>query len=183
MLPTILIPGLATIHRRGAEPIDAQPFLRRGRVLVLESDDALREAIVNALGTVVAVTGQAAGRELLLEIDVGRISTVIISLQPRDMNGEHLLRLIRERLPAAKVIVTSTSGDHDLVRRVTDMGVCDFLEKPFGIDDLYQAMERAQRGNAVPLDPHSLSVRRHEKSRTRRMAVLAYTHIGGEIGT
>jgi len=150
------------------------PSRRRSRVLVLESDDILREAIVNALGTVVDAVGLAEGSELLWEIDAGGDPAVITTLQPRDVNGEHLLRMIRERLPAARVIVTSNSGNYDLVRRVTDLGVCDFLEKPFAIDDLYQAIEKAQRANAVPLDQRSLAARRHQQCRTRRKAVLAY---------
>ena len=173
MIPSFVMPALATIHEVRAELSQLPPGMGRRSVLVLESDDVLREAILNALGVVVPVVGVATGREALREMDRGCVSSVVMSLQPDDVDGEQLLKLIRERMQAAKVVVVSNSGDYELVRRVTDMGIGDFLEKPFTIDDLYHAVENSQRGNSLPLDLQILSARQHEKSRTRRMSLLA----------
>jgi DNA-binding NtrC family response regulator len=174
MLPSFLTPGLATINWFGMNHTCYQLRTGQRRVLAFESDAVLREAIANALSVVVPVTEVESGRDLLRQIQVGDTSAIVMNLQPDDMNGEELLRLTRRQLPAAKVIVTSNSGSHDLVHRVIDQGICDFLEKPFAIDDLYRAVEMAMRGNAVRLDPLGLSTRQHERSRIRRIAFLAH---------
>ena len=173
MLPVILTPGIATIHPDRSWKGCVQGAGRRGRVLVLESDDALRGAFLSALGVVVPVIGVRSGQEALEVMDRENVSIAVISLQPEDFEGVQLLRRIRDRLPASKVIVMSSSGAYDLVHRVTAMGVGDFLEKPFTIEDFYRSIENSMRGAALPLDFGVLSARHHEQSRIRRRARLA----------
>jgi DNA-binding NtrC family response regulator len=141
--------------------------------MVLESDDALRGAFLSALGSVAPVIGARSAQEALDVLGRETIAIAVISLQPDDLEGVPLLRLIRDRLPASKVIAMSSSGAYDLVHRVTEIGVGDFLEKPFTIEDLYRSIENSMRGVTLPLDFGVLSARHHEKSRIRRRALLA----------
>jgi DNA-binding NtrC family response regulator len=173
MLPAFLTTGIATIHPDRSWRGRAQGAGKQGRVLVLESDDTLRGAFLSALGAVVPVIGVRSGQEALEVMDRENVSIAVTSLQPEDFEGVLLLRQIRDRLPASKVIAMSSSGAYDLVHRVTEIGVGDFLEKPFTIEDLYRSVENSMRGVTMPLDFGVLSARHHEKSRIRRRALLA----------
>ncbi|MFC1544139.1 response regulator [Gemmatimonadota bacterium] len=174
MISNLMLPILGTMGSNLGPLQELPGRSRRGRILVLESDETLREAITNALGLVVPVVGVGSGAQALAILDSVQISAALVSLQPRDVDGEALLHMVRDRLPAARVIVISDSGNYDLVSRVAGIGVCDFLEKPFGIDDLYQAVESARTGGAIPLDLRMLWARKYERSRIRRRALMAY---------
>lgn len=141
-------------------------------VLVLESDDALREAIVGALEVAVSAVGAGTGREALALLEQVAPSIVLLNVQVRDMDGLEFLRHVRCRLPDTKVIVTSDSGDYRLVQRVIEMGIGDFLEKPFGIGELLNSLDNSVRGVSLRLDDRILAARYHEKSRLRRQTLL-----------
>lgn len=169
-----LIPGFATIQA-GIGPVDGiVPVSRRSRILVLEGDDALRQAILNALGIAVPAVCARTGVEALALMKAQAPTMALLNMQIEDMDGAVLLRQVRLRLPAAKVIVTSDSGDYDLVRTVNEIGVGDFLEKPYRLDHLFHAVDNSVRGVHAPIDFRSLSARYHEQSRLRRQRLLNF---------
>ncbi len=141
-------------------------------VLVLESDDTLREAIVGAIEVAVATISARTGREALRLIEESAPSIVLLNVQIRDMDGVEFLRQVRQRLPDTKVIVTSDSGDYQLVRQVIELGIGDFLEKPYEIGDLYNSLDNSVRGISARLDDRTLAARYHEKCRLRRRTLL-----------
>ena len=141
-------------------------------VLVLESDDTLREAIVGALEVAVATVGARTGREALRLFEESPPSIILLNVQIRDMDGVEFIRQVRERLPDTKVIVTSDSGDYQLVKQVIELGIGDFHEKPYEIEDLYHSLDNSVRGISARLDDRILAARYHEKSRLRRRTLL-----------
>jgi len=141
-------------------------------VLVLESDDTLREVIVGALEIAVAAIGARTGQEALRLLEEYHPSIVLLNVQVRDMDGVDFLRRVRRRLPDTKVIVTSDSGDYRLVRQVIELGIGDFLEKPYDIGDLFNSLDNSVRGVRARLDDRILAARYHEKCRLRRRTLL-----------
>lgn len=146
---------------------------RPNRVLVLERDDVLRDAIIGALGVAVSALGARTGHDALRMLDEFSPTIVLLNVQINDMDGVELLKRVRERLPDSKVIVTSDSGDYGLIRQVTALGVGDFLEKPYGIEDLFHSLTNSVRGVTTQLDDRKLAARYHQKCRLRRQALLA----------
>jgi len=145
---------------------------RRNRVLVVESDRALRDAVTGALAVAVPVQGARTGYEARRMLDEFIPTIVVMNLQLDDSSGLDLLRLVRDRLSGSKVIVTSDSGDSELVDRVTALGVCDFLEKPYSTVELFRSLENSVRGISSPIDDRILAARYHEKSRLRLRSLL-----------
>ena len=99
---------------------------------------------------------------------------MILNLQLWDMDGFEVLEKVREKLPEARVIVTSDSGNFDLVCRVTDIGIGDFLEKPYCTEDLFHSLDNSIRSVIQHLDYWTLANRHNQKSRLRRRVLLAY---------
>jgi DNA-binding NtrC family response regulator len=170
VLPVWMMPGLAAFQ--APVPISAAP--RRGRILVVESDEALHQVILDALGPAIPVVGARYGREALEVLASGVVTIALVGLQVPDMSALTLLRRVREHLAGSKVVVVSDSGDHELVRQVAELGVADFLEKPFSLTDLYQSVDSAIRGGTRPLDLTTFQLRSNQKCRLRRQAMLAF---------
>lgn len=144
-------------------------------VLVVESDDTLREAIEEALGVVVSTVSAGSGRRGLQLFEETSPEIVIINAQLRDMDGLDFLRYVRQCRPGTRLIVTSDSGDYHLVRKTIELGVDDFLEKPYEMEDLYRSLHNCIRGVPTLLDDRILTARYHEKSRHRRQQLLVAT--------
>ncbi len=147
---------------------------RINRILVIESDDALRNAITGALGASVHVFGAASGKEALRLVEEYPPTKVILNLQLKDMDGFTLLEMIQEMLPNARIIVTSDSGEYELVCRVAKSGVDEFLEKPFSTKDLFASLDNPADSIDAHLDYWTIANRNREKSRLRRQVSLAY---------
>ncbi len=174
MFSISLMPGLGTVQPE----LSVVPVLpsvgAQFSLLVLEPDAALQEAIHDALSPAIPLVRAASGREALRLLDEVRPSMALVNLQVPDMEGLNVLRTIRERMEGYKVIVTSNSGDYNLVRQVSGLGVGDFLEKPYGIRDLFHSINNSVRGVTAQVDFRTLTARYHEQSRNRRQALLAY---------
>ncbi|MFO7768380.1 MAG: response regulator [bacterium] len=146
---------------------------RQFSLLVLEPDAALQEAISDALGPALPLVRASSGREALRLMDEMEPAMALVNLQLPDLGGTVVLKAIRERMEGYKVIVTSDSGDYDLVRQVGTLGVGDFLEKPYSIRDLFHSIDNSVRGVTAQVDFRTLTARYHERSRNRRQALLA----------
>jgi two-component system KDP operon response regulator KdpE len=125
------------------------------KILVVEDDRALRNAVVSAL--------QSGGYEVELAAD-GSAGVQALRAKPFDavlldiglpfVDGWHVLATLEgRRIPS--VIVISARGDQADKVRALDMGADDYLAKPFGSDELLAriraVLRRAQPPTRVPL--------------------------------
>ena len=101
-------------------------------ILVVEDDDALRDALAITLETaghrVSAVDGGPAALNAL-----GRqaFSMVVSDLRMDPMDGLQLLAEIRRRQPGLPVLLMTAFGDVDKAVAAMRGGACDFMLKPF----------------------------------------------------
>jgi len=138
----------------------------------VEPDDALREAVTNALGVAIPVVATGDGAQAIHLLHEQLPTIALVNIQRGAIDGFALLREVRRCLAAPKVIVTSDSGDYNLVRRVGEIGVGDFIEKPYRLEDLFNAVDNSIRGVPSAVDYRSLSARYNEQSRNRRHLLL-----------
>lgn len=142
------------------------------RVLIVEDSPALAQALLRGLGGDGYACDHAAdGGRALGFLAAVRYDLVILDLMLPDIDGLDVLRELRLRDDAARVLVLSARdqvGD-----RVTalDAGADDYLVKPFAFDELLarlralkrRPLERCEpvlRHAGLELDPRSRSVRR-----------------------
>ena len=102
------------------------------RILVVEDDEALREALLDtALMAGLAATGAADGSAALARLKDERFDLVISDIQMAPMDGHALLREIRaadRELPV--VLMTAHESIQSAVNALRD-GATDYLIKPF----------------------------------------------------
>lgn len=124
------------------------PGERRGRVLVVDDDPGVLEAIRLILEfngyTVLAVSEGAEALELYRKSCEG-IDLVITDIMMPAMNGSGLIAALRKRNPAVKIIVVSGLAAGSPVSPFPELGGAKLLPKPFTGTQLCDAVEMVLR--------------------------------------
>ncbi|MBR0564535.1 sigma-54-dependent Fis family transcriptional regulator [Azoarcus sp. L1K30] len=130
-------------------------------ILVVEDDDALRDAVCFTLEMAGhGVTGVDGGPSALAEIERQSFNLVVSDLRMQPMDGLQLLGEIRSRLPQLPVLLMTAYGDVDKAVAAMRGGACDFLMKPFEPEVLLENVRRyaavqPDAEDTVAEDPHT----------------------------
>ncbi|OHC69804.1 MAG: sigma-54-dependent Fis family transcriptional regulator [Rhodocyclales bacterium RIFCSPLOWO2_02_FULL_63_24] len=120
------------------------------KILVVEDDDALRDALLITLEAAGhRVTGASGGAAALTALACDPFSMVISDLRMDPMDGLTLLGEIRSRYPGLPVLLMTAFGDVDKAVAAMRGGACDFMLKPFEPKTLIDQIARY----AVPPPP------------------------------
>jgi two-component system response regulator AtoC len=118
------------------------------RVAVVDDDEAMRDLLLAHLGRLGhTVSTHARAASALASVDACDI--VVSDLRMPDMDGLDLCRAIHGRVP---VILISAFGTMETAILALRAGAADFVPKPFRIDALAAAIERATPRPARPID-------------------------------
>ncbi|MBM5572979.1 MULTISPECIES: sigma-54-dependent transcriptional regulator [Deefgea] len=112
-------------------------------VLIVEDDDALREALVDTLelGGYNAIAAED-GTEALLLLEANRVGMVISDVQMQPMDGNTLLNEIKQHYPWLPVMLMTAYGVIDKAVSALHAGACHYLPKPFEPDLLLAQVEK-----------------------------------------
>ncbi|MES1208563.1 MAG: sigma-54 dependent transcriptional regulator [Pseudomonadota bacterium] len=116
----------------------------RARLLVVEDDPAMRELLREALsddGYQVDVA--AGGRAGIDRVKQGGIDLIVSDVKMPDLDGLDMLREIKTCDPSPFVITITAFGSIDTAIRAVKLGAFDYITKPFEIDQLLLAVEKA----------------------------------------
>lgn len=112
------------------------------RILVVDDEDKLRRVIeVHLLSAGFDVIKAASAEEGLTLAD--QADLVLTDLRLPGIDGLELLSRIRNRNPAATVVVMTAFGTVENAVEAMKLGATDFLLKPFSLDQLTAVIEKA----------------------------------------
>jgi PAS domain S-box-containing protein len=133
----------------GPEPVQPHRFIGRGRILVMEDEDVVRDVasdILASLGYEVAVAAEGGEAVELYRrgSESGRpFDAVIMDLTVRGgMGGKEAVRKVLEINPAARVIVSSGYSEDPVMADFRKYGFSGVAVKPYKIDELGAALHR-----------------------------------------
>jgi DNA-binding NtrC family response regulator len=113
-------------------------------VLIVDDDDAFRNVLTGELQRMgFAVTPVGSGREAIRHVGERAPDVVLLDLRLPDMSGLDVLKSIREKCPAADVIMLTGHGTIDTAIESIRMGAFDYIAKPCPLDELDVRMRRA----------------------------------------
>jgi DNA-binding NtrC family response regulator len=120
----------------------------RAQLLVVEDDAAMRELLIETLSEEgYLVEGAPGGRAGVSRVRQAGIDLVITDVKMPDMDGLDLLAEIRAQgapsVPPPHVVVVTAFGSIETAKRALKLGAHDYITKPFEIDDLLVAVEKA----------------------------------------
>ncbi|HEV8246189.1 MAG TPA: sigma-54 dependent transcriptional regulator [Polyangiaceae bacterium] len=114
------------------------------RILVVEDDDETREAVVGSLEDLgYEVLASAEARSAKLALDEREFDVLVTDIRMPGITGLELCAEIAGNHPDLPVILMTAFGDSRAVVQGMRAGATDFLPKPFSLEDLKVAVERA----------------------------------------
>jgi len=113
------------------------------RVLFIEDEPALRISYERFFRPRYAMTFASSGAEALARVREEPPDVVVLDLRLPDTDGVELLRRIRESHPDVPVIITTAYVSVEPQLRVLDLAHSAYLIKPFDLDELGAAIDRA----------------------------------------
>jgi DNA-binding response OmpR family regulator len=108
-----------------------------------DEEDFVRTLAERLLMRNIASDVALSGEQALQMLQDHTPDVMVLDLKMPDMDGLEVLRLVRNTCPLVQVIILTGHGserDEEAARR---LGACDYLQKPIGIDELLQALHRA----------------------------------------
>ncbi|MEE7448991.1 DNA-binding response regulator [Methylobacterium radiotolerans] len=145
-------------------------------VHVVDDDPAMRDSVAFLLGTEgFAVQLYEAGSDLLNRLAKPATGCVLTDIRMPGIDGLELLRRLRGAGYRLPVVMMTGHGDVPLAVEAMKLGACDFIEKPFDDETLFQALRSAlERGGPAAAEDPGLQdfVRRVETLSARERQVL-----------
>lgn len=117
--------------------------MNRVRILVVEDDDGVAQAIVAALSEH-GYHAVSVGRAVELWSHIHDTDLVLLDLGLPDGDGLELLRRIRRIAGPAVLVLTARGTERDIVRGLR-MGADDYLVKPVRLGELLARIEAVRR--------------------------------------
>ncbi len=99
-------------------------------IFVIEDNKTEGMLLKLCLGSIknISITNFAVGQDLLDNLDK-KPEIVIADMMLPDISGEDLIQEIKEKSPESEIIVVSAQKDIDLIARVQELGVYNYLVK------------------------------------------------------
>src|SRR5688572_30589184 len=122
--------------------------------IVVEDDDRLRPTLVEALAAYGFVVREACSvRDALSMLREQAPDLLVLDVALPDGRALDVLSAIGELLPTPRVIAVSGSAGPDESFRLAERGVRAYLKKPFSLEELESAVDRAL-SEPPDLEPH-----------------------------
>lgn len=120
-------------------------MIKGAKILVIDDEKSIRKLLDISLSTEgYNVTLAANGADGLIELSNIRPDIVILDIGLPDMNGNEVLKKIRERTTTPVIILSVKDSDSDKVE-LLDSGADDYLTKPFSTGELLARIRVALR--------------------------------------
>lgn len=131
-----------------------------GKVLLVDDDDDLREALATGLGLAGLETIAASdSMQALALLEQDEIAIVVSDIRMPGVDGRQLLKRIMTRDPDMPVILMTGHGDIEQAVDALRQGAYDFLAKPFATDRLIESARRAIEKRQLVLENRDLRQR------------------------
>ena len=121
-------------------------------ILIVEDDPTLRELMFELFSDSNRCYAAESAEEALSQLDAERYDVVLTDISMPGMSGLELLGHVRQRWPQTTVIVVSGIRDKEYAEGLVKMGAFEYLVKPFELVDVFQAVSRAMKLHADPLE-------------------------------
>ena len=116
------------------------------RVLVVDDEALIRWSLnerLSSAGYEVHEAGDGASALNYFRDGATRIDLVVLDLKLPDADGVDLLKKIKRLSPTCRVILMTAFGTPDKLVDARNNGAYDVVSKPFNLDKMLQAVERA----------------------------------------
>jgi len=120
------------------------------RILIVDDEQMQRDMLAGFLEKQgYEIMTAAGGEEALAVFEREPIQLVLLDHRMEDMNGDEVLRHMREKSPLVRAIMITAFGSIQTAVKVMQLGADDFLEKPVDLEDLLNKIARIEADISV----------------------------------
>jgi two-component system response regulator FixJ len=136
----------------------------RGKVYVIDDDDAMRDSLDFLLGSAdFAVTLFESAQHFLDQLPSAEFGCVVSDIRMPGIDGIELLKRLKASRSTLPVLIMTGHGDVPLAVEAMKLGAIDFLEKPFEDDRLIGmidiALKQAESGARAEAGTRDIATR------------------------
>jgi len=118
--------------------------MKKKRILVVDDHALTRELIANMLREAdYEVELATDGEEAITLLSSYRPDLILTDFAMPRLNGINVLLHVRHTSPATPVIIFTSDITPEVEQKARQLGVRDYIQKPFDIDDLLRRITRA----------------------------------------
>ena len=140
-------------------------MVERFRVLVIDDDPGVRDYLETlALRLGYGVTAVGDGEEALATLDESKPDIITLDAVLPGMDGLETLRRLKQRIPEVPVVMLSGHGQARTIVEAMKLGASDFLRKPFEVEELELAFQKALEKHALKEEVEQLRGRVRNES-------------------
>jgi CheY-like chemotaxis protein len=112
------------------------------KILVVDDDLDMCQIISDILKEDgYSVNSSYKGKDALMKIKKNHYDLIVLDYKLNEMSGLMVLEKALRMIPSLKVMMISAFGDKSIKARARELGVSDFLDKPFDIKRFVQAVQ------------------------------------------
>ena len=149
------------------------------RILVIEDEPRIQAFLIRGLAAEgFVVEGSDDGERGLDRSLRESFDLVILDLLLPRLDGLSVLQTLQRARPELPVLILSARSDLPTKLRGFELGACDFLAKPFSLDELLARVRVHLRANGHAGAENLIRVGRLQLDRTRRQATLDGASVG-----
>lgn len=127
------------------------------RILVVDDDRSMCQWLEQSLpGLGFTVSTSTDSDQALAQLDRGDFDVVVADVNMRGMSGLELAGRLRARRPDIPVVLITAFGSLDTAVEAIRAGAYDFITKPFEVEQLGVALERAAEHRALTAEVRRL---------------------------
>ena len=114
------------------------------RILVVDDDEVVRLGYLRSLaGADLNVESVWDGNDALRVMEEKPFDVVLLDLRMPGLDGMEVLKAIKDKWPDTEVVIITGYPTIETVKEAVRLGVCDYLAKPVGPDDVINAARYA----------------------------------------
>jgi len=120
------------------------------RIVLADDHAVLRTglaALLNARSDMTVVGEAADGAELLALVETARPDVILLDLTMPRLGGLEVLPLLRQRIPAARILILTMHQDEGYLRRAIKGGAAGYVLKKAADVELIAAIQAIMRGD------------------------------------
>jgi PAS domain S-box-containing protein len=117
--------------------------MRKKTILVIDDEEGIRILLSEMLAANYRVLQAASAKDARKIWLAEDIFLILCDIKMPHEDGFHVLDTLHKDKPSALIIMISGHGDRDTIKQSLRQGAFDYLDKPFTLLDLQQALDRA----------------------------------------
>ena len=116
------------------------------KILVTDDSKLLRKKLRGELEELGCEVSEAEnGTEAIMQDLKEQPDGVILDIVMPEVGGIEALQVIKEVSPELPIIMLSSAGTTQKLKQTLELGALDFIQKPYGSEQIKQAVERIRR--------------------------------------